>query len=216
MLKERRSGWGGKAVLWLSLFCNFGVIVVLVTPVTSWFISPLMCLDEPQPAEVIVILSAGGYASGVPDQQTMLRLWRGMELYHQGYAPAIICTGGVLTNQGGRTLALIMKESLMSFGVPEQDIFVQDSTQNTYYDISAVVKEYAGDFNFENAIFVSSAYHTLRINLILQKKGLGDALVVGADPWQLYPHLWIERAGIFRDVCREYGAIIYFWLRGWL
>jgi hypothetical protein len=55
---------------------------------------------------------------------------RAAELYHQGYFPLIICSGGVLTPKG-EVEAYQMRDVLLAKGVPDGAILVEDKATNT-------------------------------------------------------------------------------------
>src|SRR3712207_1629475 len=54
--------------------------------------------DRAQPAQAIVILGAHVNERGVPGPSLHSRTLRAVQLYRQGLAPKIICTGGLGTH----------------------------------------------------------------------------------------------------------------------
>lgn len=60
---------------------------------------------------------------------TLRRLLTGVQIYQKTKMP-ILVTGGSLT--GLRPEAMIMKDYLVSLGVPEEKITVEDRSRNTY------------------------------------------------------------------------------------
>jgi uncharacterized SAM-binding protein YcdF (DUF218 family) len=200
----------------MSLFLNLFFLVVLTTPLTEILHKPLIH-DEPvsSKCEAIVILSAGIYKSGLPDFRTMVRLRKGYELYQQSRAEKIICIGGIRADSPSKSIAVIMKDTLVAYGIPSQQILIEDETINTYNDISYMLYKFRSDFDFDKTVFVTSSYHTYRVKRILEKKGI-NAKVVSAEPYELYPHKIVERAELFSEVIREYMAIYYSWMKGWI
>ncbi len=201
--------------MYVSVISNILLVFILFTPLTEQLHKPLIVNDPPRKSDVIVILSCSAYESGLPGFGTMVRLKKGMELYREGWAGKLICAGGTRFAKINRTIAEIMKEALILHGVPENDILIQDETMNTHNDISHLLIKYKGKFDFNKSIFVSSSYHTFRIYRILIKKNI-KARVISAEPYQLMPKTWAERMEIFREVIREYMAIIYFKTKGWI
>jgi len=202
-------------VLFVSLALNLGLAVILFSPLSESLQKPLIVSETPRPSQVIVVLSGGLYEPGVPGCQTCIRLLKGLELYREDLAGIIICSGGTRLESNNKSVAQIMKETLVLYGVPADDVLAHDETINTYNDITDLLKKLSSRFDFNQAMFVTSAYHTYRVKKILEKKRLTSA-VVSAAPWELHPRIWTERLNIFRQVAREYGAICYFWLRGWI
>jgi len=199
------------------IVCNLFIFVVLFLPVTEILYKPLMHDDiiSSSKYQAIVVLAAGMYRSGSPDYRTLVRLKKGQELYRQGKADKIICIGGIMAGNPSKSIAVVMKDTLVAHGIVPQDIFVDDGTTHTYNDISHMLDKFGKDIDFNSAIFVTSSYHTFRVKKILEKKRL-RAQVASAEPYELYPHEITERVGLFAEVIREYVAVGYSWLKGWI
>ncbi|MBF0382156.1 MAG: YdcF family protein [Magnetococcales bacterium] len=211
-MAKAKSGWFAR----LNVVVWFVVIVVLFTPLTEILYKPLIVDEPPQRGELIVIFSSGFFPDDLPDFATTVRLRRGVELYRNGIAPKILCLGGGWYSKEGLTLSQSMALELRkSYYIPPDDILALSETDHTYADISSMVAKYGDEFDFNKTNFVSSAYHTYRIKQILLKKGITGP-VVAAAPYELYPRKAIERIYSFRKVSREYAAIVYSWLYGWL
>jgi len=197
--------------------CNLFIFVVLFLPVMEILYKPLMHdeIISSTKYQAIVILAAGLYRSGSPDFRTLVRLQKGRELYRQGRADRIICIGGIKEGSPAKSIAVVMKDTLVAHGISPNDILVDDETTHTYNDISHMLDKFGKDIDFNSAIFVTSSYHTYRVKKILEKKGL-RAQVASAEPYELYPHEITERAGLFAEVIREYMSVSYSWLKGWI
>ena len=206
---------GRKCLGIISICVNLCLTVILFTPLTKFLCRPLIVDETVRNASVVVVLSGGGYCSGQLDFNTLIRLKKGVELYRDGIGNKIICAGGVYFGMIEKSIALLMKEELVFQQIPEPDILVQDETINTYNDITYLINKFKNQFDFNQAVFVTSEYHTRRVNLVLKKKGL-DAKVVSAYPYRLEPITWAERMAVFRDIAREYLAIFYFKLNGYI
>ncbi|MCP4146419.1 MAG: YdcF family protein [bacterium] len=199
----------------ISIAVNAAMIIILFTPLTEWMYLPLTEDDKPVKSEVIVILAGDAYESGFPGFRTWVRLQKGMELYKKGVAGHIICSGGTQLDGNRTTVARSMKETLVFCGLPAGDVSVQDDTLHTHNDIGGLVKLFRQKFDFNKAVFVTSTYHTYRVKRILRKMKL-DAPVVAAEAYEQTPVRWTERLGLFHEVTREYLAIGYSRLMGYL
>jgi uncharacterized SAM-binding protein YcdF (DUF218 family) len=209
---KARTGW----ITRLSLIAWLGVAVVLFTPITEILYKPLIVDETPGKGELIVVFSSGFFPNDLPDFATTVRLRRGVELYRNGVAPKILCLGGGWKSEAGLTLSQSMAQELKNqYYIPPEDLLALSETSHTFNDITSMVEKYGDQFDFNKTVFVSSAYHTYRIKQILLKKGITGP-VVAAAPYELYPRKVIERVYSFRKVSREYLAIIYSWLSGWL
>ncbi|GJQ59905.1 MAG: YdcF family protein [Candidatus Scalindua sp. AMX11] len=204
-----------KFVIGISLSINLFLIVILFTPLTEQLYKPLIVNEEPGKSEVIVILSAGIYDDGLPDFSTLVRLRKGLELYRNKHAGTIICAGGIKPDSKDISIADVMKRTLILYGIPDGDILTQDETVNTYNDITYLLGKFESKFNFDKSIFVTSSYHTYRTRKILKKKGI-NACVVSANPYELEPLSRLERLSLFKLIMREYMALCYFKIQGWV
>lgn len=202
-------------VIVISLSINLCLSCILFTPFTGLLYRPLI-VDEPvKKSEVIIILTCGGYDSGLPTFRTLVRIRKGLELYNKEWADKIICAGGDRLIEAGMSSSQSMKDTLITYGVPSENILVQDETINTFNDITYLLKKYEKDFDFNNAIFVTSSYHTYRTKKILEKKRI-RASVISAEPYELNPVVWSEKLDLFKEIAREYLAICYFKVKGWI
>lgn len=202
-------------ILAVSLAINIAMAVILFTPLTERLYVPLI-VDEPvHKSEAVVVLSGDNLPSGFPALKTLTRLRKGIELYHDRLASKIICLGGTMAGKTDKTIAIAMKEALVFYGIPPDDIIVQDETTNTYYDIKRLIEKYHEKFNFNNVAFVTSSFHTYRVKKVLEKLGMYSP-VVSAEPYELYPNFWTMRLDLFSMVAREYMVIVYFKIKGWI
>ena len=88
-----------------------------------------LCLNE-QPRKADIIVGFGNFNTDIAV--------RAAELYHKGYAPRILFTGGLGRNT--ETLFPVseaerFKRTAMSCGVPEEDIILEDKSRNTRENI---------------------------------------------------------------------------------
>ncbi len=186
------------------------------SPFVELLYRPLVAAEQPVRGDAIIILSSDFFDSGLPGLRTFARLTKGLDLYRKGYAPVIICSGGVRIPSSGASYARAMKETLVSWGVDKGAVLVQDETVNTYNDIRYLA-DHAGNYHIDlnKSMFVTSSYHTLRVRKILDKRGV-RAPVVSAEPVELQPKRWSLRPDFLREAIREYGALAYFTVKGWI
>ncbi|MBF0358316.1 MAG: YdcF family protein [Magnetococcales bacterium] len=205
-----------KPVIGLIIALNIGAIIILFSPLTETLYRPLIVDEPPGHGELIVIFSAGVYANGFPGFRTMVRLRKGVDLYRQGAGGKILTLGGGWQGKNGDSYAEIMAKELVDYHhIPEKNLLTHSETSHTYDDITSMLKRFGSQFDFNRAIFVSSSYHTYRIKRILLKKAISGP-VVSAEPYELNPRSPVERLELFKEVCREYIAVVYSWLAGWL
>jgi uncharacterized SAM-binding protein YcdF (DUF218 family) len=203
----------------LSLLLNSCLFIILFTPITELLYKPLIVDEKPQKSEVIVILSsidAFDTTNGFPDFSTLARLQKGLQLYRDGYADKIICVGGSKLVSTQKSYAQIMEDALLSYGIPEHDIHIQDNIEgdwNYYKNLLEMVNKFKGKYDFDNSIIVTSSQNTYRIKKLFLKQNI-NATIVSAEKYALQPSNWHERFGLFRDVANEYWAVTLFYALG--
>lgn len=104
--------------------------------------------DKLTSADAIVVVSGSGD-----------RLPHAVELYKQGFAPALILSGAA--REGDISNALAMQIAATQSGVPEKAIILEERATNTYEN-AIYTKEIIVNKNFRNVILVSSPYHQRR------------------------------------------------------
>jgi uncharacterized SAM-binding protein YcdF (DUF218 family) len=163
-------------------------------------------IDESRPAELIVVLGAGIQRDGTAGRALTRRATRAAELYHLGYAPRLLCSGGMPVARP-RSEAAACAELLGQLGVPPEAIFLEDQSRSTEENAlySAAWMQAQG---LRRALVVSDGFHMWRVRLIFsayQAEGLAWAYVAapGAD----------QASGYSDSVLREVAAVHWFYLR---
>lgn len=201
----------GKKIAWWSV--SFVVVVVALNVLfMTWpagvLQMPLVVNEEPRTTDVIIVLGAGARKHGDPlPPQAKERVQRGVQLLNEGYAPRMIVAGG-LSKQSGYVEAELMQTYAMQLGVPSDSIVKESSSKNTWENAVNAL-EIMRRNEWDDALVVTSSYHTLRACMIFRK--LKATVRCVAAPLSTIPTDTIyERLTDFRSVAREYGAIVYF------
>src|SRR5262249_53433112 len=125
-----------RLVKWATL-AVFAIVLILVLywtylyrEIRSWAIR-----DEAQKAEAIVVLGAAQY-NGRPSPVLKARLDHAYELYQQGFAPAIITTGGYGPDPNFSE-AQVSTRYLVQRGVDMGNIITEQGSGTTYDSIQA-------------------------------------------------------------------------------
>jgi uncharacterized SAM-binding protein YcdF (DUF218 family) len=118
--------------------------------------------DRARPADVIVVL--GGGASG-----TERRTRHGAALYHQGYAPAVLCTGGAIT--GGISEAERCARLAQDLGVPG-DAISQEATSRSTEENAIQVAGLMRQRGWRDAVLVSDDFHLWRAQWLFERQGV--------------------------------------------
>ncbi len=126
LYKQRSRMW--KIFLGLSL-----IFYVISSGWFAYFLSKTLYIpDTDDSGEYIVVLGGGiDIYSGMEEigKHTLRRLYKAYQLYLKN-PRRIIVTGGVVTK--GIPEASVMRDVFISFGVPEENIIVEEMARNTY------------------------------------------------------------------------------------
>ena len=159
-----------RLVKWATL-AVFAIVLILVLywtylyrEIRSWAIR-----DEAQKAEAIVVLGAAQY-NGRPSPVLKARLDHAYELYQQGYAPAIITTGGYGPDPNFSE-AQVSTRYLVQRGVDMSDIITEQGSGTTYDSIQAA-SELLKAKGWTTALVVSDGFHLYRAKRMFSDNGI--------------------------------------------
>lgn len=181
------------------------------TPLMWKLGEPLRFADEPEKADVILVLAGGIGESGVPGEAYQEKVKQGVELFHQQYANNLIFSSGA-----GYVFkeAQVMKALAVSLGVPPKAIILEERGGGNY---SALVnaKDILVSRGWTRMLVVTSRYNTMRSRLVAQKN-LPEISVHftpaahSAFFGDVGPIGWKQA----RAIIHEYRAIVYYWAKG--
>ena len=125
--------------------------------------------DEKTEADVIIVLGAAAYESGVTPVFAE-RINHAAELLKQGYADTIILTGGVAEGNSVSD-AWIAEQYALSIGLSEEDLILEEDSTITYENMS-YSRQIMEDNGFETAIIVSEPLHMKRAMMMAKDNGI--------------------------------------------
>lgn len=127
---------------------------------------------------------------------TLARIKRALELYHEGKINKVLCTGGIFVSGQQISIAELMQKYLLENGVPESDTITETKSVDTIENIKftfPMLKE--TDF-FQKIsstekmqlVFISEAHHLKRIDVsvrvYLNEYGLTSLVDTSYEPVQ--------------------------------
>ena len=147
-------------------------------------------IDRTRESDVIIVLGAGLRHDGRPSWALTRRSRQGAELWKQGIAPTILCTGGMAESYP-RTEASACREILLAAGVPASAILLEEQSRST--EENAIYSKRILDArDLGTAVLVSDSFHMLRASWLFQLQGIATvASPVPADRIQqplFYPY----------------------------
>ena len=102
------------------------------------------------------------------------RLWQALDLYFSGKVKKILISGdsGYITDRGLHE-AEQLKDLLITWNIPEEDIIVEGKSKNTYENALESVKILKNDYpEYKKIILVTSAFHMRRSKACFEKQNL--------------------------------------------
>jgi uncharacterized SAM-binding protein YcdF (DUF218 family) len=175
--------------LWLlQLVALIAAVLAVFLATVSVRIVRTSSLQEPHPADAIVVFGAAEY-SGHPSPVLRARLDHGLDLFRRGVAPVLITTGGAASDphfsEGG-----VGRDYLMHRGVPERNLIAETQGRDTAESAVrvAVIMRANG---LRSCVAVSDAYHVFRIRKVLENEGIGPVYVAPRPDSR--PHGAIQR-----------------------
>ncbi len=160
------------------------------------------------PLDVLIVLGGGTWER--PSGAASLgkggdRLYRPLQLWHEGKVKRLIPTGLDATNAAGpRSLAEDAKALWVSAGMPTSAIETISGARTTSEELRSLASIYADQWQGLRVGICSSAYHLPRALEEAERAGLKDLIPVPCDfrakPLIGASQFWIPQARGFRDV----------------
>ncbi len=119
-------------------------------------------------ADVAVVLGSRVRPDGRPSARLAARLQRGLQVWRDRRAPAIIVSGG---SEGGMNEARAMKRWLVEHGVPEL-VVIEDPHGLNPWETARFTRAWLARRGGRAAIAVSQCYHLPRCRLAFHRFGI--------------------------------------------
>lgn len=196
-------------------FIAFVNILLIATPFVNYLYAVLEVDEAPQKCDAIVLLSGGQFTDDILDRNTYQRLLHAYDLLKQGYTDKIIICGGIVGKRENKklTIAESIQKVMVELGVPENQMILEKNSQNTFESIVNVKK--MTEANINKFLVVTSSYHMFRSIAIAKKQGM-DVYPAPVPCYEKNVRRFGARTRLTYDIIREYGAICYFWFKGWI
>ena len=181
------------------------VVALVGLVVTVAVIDAYGLVDHAQPADVIVLLGSQVYPGGKIGPSLERRSQHAAELYRQGLAAHVICSGGVGDNPPAE--AYVACGRVVELGVPATAVVYEDQSRSTEAN-AAFTAAIMRAHGWRSAVLVSDGFQLLRAALMFERAGIP----VYPSPAQVTagPMNPIER--VVREA-REAVALVWFGAR---
>lgn len=127
--------------------------------------------DDLRKSDVALVLGNKVETDGTPSARLRARLDRTVELYRAGHFPWVIVSGGV--GKEGFDEAIVMRDYLVSQGVPSAQILLDNQGTNTW-ESARNTRAICSERQFKSVMIVTQYFHVVRAKLALQKFGITD------------------------------------------
>ncbi len=206
---RRFVGIAGRIAAWMVVATG----LVALTPLAYYYGSPLREPSQPQPSDVIVLLSHGQVDDEWLSPEGAQRTWAALKLYKSGFAPRIISSG---SSHGGLDQAGLQAKWLRLAGVPNEAVLVEGRSSRTYESAVEILKILKAN-GWQSAIIVTSELDVPRVRAVFRKLGLSNLsfqqVPEFGPPGGIYYHSgW--RA--FYHATYEYAGLIFYKCKGWI
>jgi len=161
--------------------------------------------------DAIVLLGGGSMTE---------RVWRAASLHEAGKAPLVIASGGPVC-AGCRSEADVLRNALVAFGVPAEDIGLENRSLNTRQN-AVFTARLAAEQGIERVLLVTSVWHMPRAEAVFRRVGLEvvPAAIGGSEPMGSVRGLalilpYADALYYSTLVLREHVGLAVYRLRGW-
>ena len=190
-------------------------IAMLGFGLLCWQIDRYGRQDRPQQADGIVVLGAQVTPQGRPGSDLTSRTYHGVDLYNDGWAPRIVCTGGYAGDP--LSAAAVACRFAIGLGVPPEDTHLAEGSMTTAEDARATA-DLMRTHSWRSVILVSHPLHLYRARWSFRRAGLtAHPSPTTTDTNKIFPllRLWyvVREAGALVLTALEDWGVIHGWLQ---
>jgi uncharacterized SAM-binding protein YcdF (DUF218 family) len=175
----------------------------------SWRVNDTGGRDEAQKADAIIILGARVEGSGEPGPDLLERTLHAVDLFHEGMAPFLVCTGGYPNER--LSAASVARRLAVSEGVPPDAVLRADGSMTTRED-AIRARDLMFSRGWRTAILVSHPLHLERARFLFEDQGVDvytspTSTRLDMIPWKT--RAWLtarETAGILWIALEDLGV----------
>jgi len=190
------------------------VFVILYLPFTQHKLTRFLDVEEKlSPSRAIVVLGGGLRSDGSAGISTRERVDYGTILFEQGLGSYLILTGG--DKASGQVEAEEMYKIALKRGILPEGIIKETQSSSTYENAiytKKILLRYGID---DGVILVTSPYHMRRALFCFKKEGV-EVLPAPVKNSEIYTYGFYQNLRNMRLLLREYLALVYYWVKGYI
>jgi uncharacterized SAM-binding protein YcdF (DUF218 family) len=210
-LLGREGGVGGRALRDALALGGAFFLLVVHTPIAEYLAQPLLVRPDVDRADAAVVLGGGLFPNNALTPASLERTLYAVSLHRRGLAPRIIFSGGI-TREAPRPEGDVMAETAQALGVPGDAIVVERASRTTYenaVEIARLLRERG----LRRVLLVTDAAHMYRSQLAFQRQGV-EVLPAPTRTREALRYAPGGHLALFYSVLHEYGALVYYKVRG--
>jgi len=170
--KQQRTKVRKKRTLWGKIMLVIGILalagIVGYAGLIGYVYYREVTVPAPAGYDSIIVLGAQVNPDGAPSVQLRWRLDKALEMYEASPCVVVVC--GAQGNDEPRPEGDVMKELLMADGVPDEQIYVDDTSMDTRQNMENA-KTILDGLGLGSPLIVTSDYHLPRAMAIAQDAG---------------------------------------------
>jgi len=190
----------------------FGLLILTITftPIVPWWAHKLAGRFDNKRGDSLIVLASADSGDGILSYSSYLRCEYTVRAWREGWAQAILITGGPPTAE---PVSRSMAEFIEAHGVPASIVRLETSSTSTRENVlfsRPFMDQLPG-----TKVLLTSDYHMYRAQRAFEKAGI--AVVPRPFP-DIYKRAssFSERWPAFFELCEESVKIGYYRLRGWI
>lgn len=187
--------WVRRVIIFLGISLGIWAGIIIILAIHLFRYGDVVTAE---PSDVIIVLGSGLRRDGRAGDALWRRSLWASRLYQQGYADAIICTGGIGRGQT-RSESDACRDILIDEGVPADAIFIEEKSHSTEEN-ARYAQEIMTEQGFQSAILVTDSFHMLRASWIFDQQGI-------AHTRGIVPRDWVARRFFIQHFAREIIAL---------
>jgi uncharacterized SAM-binding protein YcdF (DUF218 family) len=179
-------------------------IVVIATPLVSWWARAYSGPIEQPQGDVLIVLSAAADDNGGISYSSYWRARQALLAWQTGGFKKIVISGG-----GGPGIL----DFLIAYGIPRNAIIAEwqsTSTRENGIEVTRLIQGMPG-----RKVLLTSDYHMYRALRVFRTLGIAVTPMPTPDVLHATDH-WNGRFPAFETMLVESGKIVYYRLRGWI
>ena len=198
--------------VWIALAFTTYSALAAFTPFAPWYARILAGNWTDSDGDVLIVLGADGQPDGLVGQYSYWRCIYAVRAWREGHFQRIVVSGGPIPDSS-YTIAGTMRDFLVSSGVPQDVIIIEDRSHSTRENALFTQHLVAGWPG--KKVLLTSDQHMFRALRVFRKIGfevtprpIPDTLKDSRTPLSRWNHTWALEL--------ETAKIAYYALRGWI